>query len=107
MLNYNEFSEPPPIEKTYVPQKKVVAQKPKIEKYVASEVVKEEIEESEEIITVEEVKEVITPVEIVEESDDIESVEGIETDAPLNLSLMSIQNFQAEGRPLRTGWRKI
>jgi protein TonB len=82
ILNYKELSSPPPIEKTSAPQKKVAVKKQEVEKYEAPVVVKEEIEEPEEVVIVEEIQEVITPVESTEESDDTESSEGFETDVP-------------------------
>lgn len=59
VINYNELSAPPPIEKIYVPPKpkEVVVEKVKVEKYVAPVVVQEEVEEAEEMMTMEEVKE--------------------------------------------------
>jgi protein TonB len=85
VINYNELSEPPPIEKIYVPPKRVVAKQAKVEKYVPPVVIQEKIEEPEEIITVEEVKEVINPTDSTVDSDSDESTEGFETgtEAPL------------------------
>jgi periplasmic protein TonB len=57
VLNYNELTAPPPIEKIYIPPKKVVVQKVQVKKYVAPVVTKEEVKEPEEIMTVKEVKE--------------------------------------------------
>jgi protein TonB len=81
VISYNELSEPPPIEKTYVPQKKVAVKPPEIQKYVAPVVVKEEIEEPEEIPLVEEVKDV--PVETTEDANGTESSEGVENGEPV------------------------
>lgn len=80
-VSYNELTAPPPIQKKYVPPKKVEVKKPKlekppppeikkpkIEKYVAPVVVQEEVEELEEMPTIEEVKEIM---EAEEESDEI------------------------------------
>ena len=80
IISYKELSEPPSIEKTYVPQKKVAKKQPEIEKYVAPKVVKEEIEEPKGIVTVEEIKD--TPVETSETSNDTESSEGVEDAEP-------------------------
>lgn len=58
VINYNELSAPPPIEKIYVPQKpQVIVEQAKVEKYVAPVVVEEEVEEPEEMMTMEEVRE--------------------------------------------------
>lgn len=81
VISYNELSEPPPIEKTYVPPKKVAKKQPEIEKYIAPEVVIEEIEEPEEIVIVEEVEEI--PEETSEESEDTESIDGDESSEPV------------------------
>jgi periplasmic protein TonB len=56
VLNYNELTAPPPIEKIIIPPKKVVVEKVKVKKYVAPVVTKEEVKEPE-IMTVKEIKE--------------------------------------------------
>ncbi len=58
VINYNELAAPPPIEKIYIPPKQVV-QQVKVEKYVAPIVTQEEVDESEEMMTMEEVSETI------------------------------------------------
>ena len=83
IMNYNELSEPPPIEKTYVPPplKQAVMKQEKIEKIVPPVVIQEEIVEPEEEIIEEEAKEVIDSTDSLEESDNSEGVET-ETEAP-------------------------
>lgn len=82
IINYNELTEPPSIEKAYTPPKKVAKKQPVIEKHVEPEVVKEEIIEPEIEEIVDEIKEVVNPVETEEDSDDWETLEGAESDAP-------------------------
>jgi protein TonB len=83
IMNYNELSEPPPIEKTYVPPppKQVVMSQEKVEKIVPPKVIEEEIEEPEEEIIEEEAKEVMDPTDRFEESDNSEGIET-ETETP-------------------------
>ncbi len=83
IINYNELTEPPSIEKAYAPPKKVAVKQPEIEKYVEPEVVKEEIVEPEIIEKEDEIKEVDDPVESSEYADDTENSEGIGTDSPV------------------------
>ena len=56
VIDYNELTAPPPIEKIYIPPKQVV-QQVKVEKYVAPIVTQDEVDESEEMMTMEEVAE--------------------------------------------------
>jgi len=56
VIDYNELTAPPPIEKIYIPPKQVV-QQVKVEKYIAPIVTQEEVDESEEMMTMEEVAE--------------------------------------------------
>lgn len=83
IINYNELTEPPSIERAYAPPKKVAVKQPEVEKYVEPEVVKEEIVEPEITEKVEEIKEVDNPVESSEHTDDTENSEGIGTDGPV------------------------
>jgi periplasmic protein TonB len=58
VINFNELTAPPPIEKIIIPPKpKVIVEKVKVKKYVAPVVTKEEVKEPEELMTVKEVKE--------------------------------------------------
>lgn len=82
ILNYKELLSPPPIERTPVPNKQVVAKQLEVEKYVAPVITQEEIKEPEETVIVEEVKETVTIAESFEDSDETESFEGVQTDAP-------------------------
>lgn len=77
VINYNELSAPPPIEKVYVPppEKKIIVEKVKVEKYVAPVVVEEEVEEPEEMMTIEEVKENLASTD-----NTIEASDGVEAD---------------------------
>jgi protein TonB len=80
VINYNELTEPPSIEKAYAPPKKVAVKQPEVEKHVEPEVVKEEIVEPEIKEKVDEIKEVDDPVESYEYTDDTENSEGIGAD---------------------------
>lgn len=83
IINYNELTEPPSIERSYVPLKQVAVKQPEAEKHVKPEVVKEEIAEPEITEEEDEIKEVVNPVESYEYTEDTENPEGIETDGPV------------------------
>jgi periplasmic protein TonB len=74
VLNYNQLQAPPPIEKVYTPPREVVAQPKKVEKYAVPEVIKEEVKEEDEMMTIEEVKENLASTD-----NSIPASDGIET----------------------------
>ncbi len=84
IINYNELTEPPSIEKRYAPPKKVAVKPPEVEKNVEPEVVKEEIAEPEIKEKEDEIKEVDDPAESPEYAGDTESSECIETGEPVD-----------------------
>jgi len=98
VINYNELSAPPPIEKVYVPppETKVVVEKIKIEKYVAPVVVEEEVEEPEEMMTIEEVKENLASTD-----NTVEASDGVEADVII-LPALSFEE-EVEVEPVFTG----
>jgi periplasmic protein TonB len=57
VIDYNELAAPPPIERIFIPPKQIV-QPVKVEKYVAPIVTQEEVDESEDMMTMEEVAEI-------------------------------------------------
>lgn len=100
VINYNELSAPPPIEKVYVPppETKVVVEKVKVEKYVAPVVVEEEVEEPEEMMTIEEVKENLASTD-----NTIEASDGVEADVIVLPALSFEEEIEVE--PVFTGKR--
>jgi len=80
VINYNELTAPPPIEKIYIPPKQVV-QQAKVEKYVAPIVTQEEVDESEEMMTMEEVSQNIESAG--DAVGDFEAVETVVVEAPV------------------------
>jgi periplasmic protein TonB len=83
IINYNELTEPPSIEKAYAPPKKVAVKQPEVEKYVEPEVVKEEIVEPEITEKEDEIKVIDNSEESSEYANDTGNSEGIGTGGPV------------------------